>query len=173
MPELKNSRHELFAQNVAKGMTADAAYAAAGFTKNDGNASRLKGNERISARIEELQKKIAERALVDVERVINGLLNIADADISEAFEEDGKTLKSIHKWPKKLRLALAGVDVEEIVSDGQFIGYAKKLKLNSRDKALENLGRYLKLFTDKVEHSGTVDLADRMKRARERRQGKS
>lgn len=172
MPTLKNSKHEVFAQNVAKGMAQDAAYDAVYHPKNRdslrGNASRLSSNEIVAARINELKKFGAEKALVEVADVVKGLLNISNADLAEAFEEDGKTLKNIHQIPKHLRLALAGIDIDEIREDGAFIGYAKKVKLNSREKALENLGRYMKMFTDKVELSGTVELAERLKKARER-----
>lgn len=44
MPVLKNARHETFAQGLAKGLTADEAYAAAGFTPNRGNATRMKAS---------------------------------------------------------------------------------------------------------------------------------
>ena len=39
-----------FAQALARGKTATEAYVLAGYKANDGNASRMKGNERISAR---------------------------------------------------------------------------------------------------------------------------
>jgi phage terminase small subunit len=44
--------------------------------------------------------------------------------------------------------------------------------MKNRLKASELLGKSEADFTDKVEHSGTVDLADKMKRARERRNKK-
>jgi hypothetical protein len=42
LPELKTQRQERFAQALAKGMTADAAYVEAGYKRNRGNASTLK-----------------------------------------------------------------------------------------------------------------------------------
>lgn len=74
---LKNARHEKFAQELAKGQSALGAYAAAGFRPNDGNAIRLKGNDRVSARVEELKGKAAERCIVTVEGITQRLLNIA------------------------------------------------------------------------------------------------
>jgi len=41
-------------------------------------------------------------------------------------------------------------------------------KYNEALKAFELLGKHLKLFTDKIELSGTVSLAERLKAARER-----
>lgn len=43
-----------------------------------------------------------------------------------------------------------------------------KVRVSSRERARELLGKHLKLFTDKVEHSGDVGLAERLARARER-----
>jgi hypothetical protein len=43
------------------------------------------------------------------------------------------------------------------------------LKLSPKTPSLEQLGRYFKLFTDKIEMSGSLELARRLKEARERR----
>lgn len=43
-----------------------------------------------------------------------------------------------------------------------------EISLHPKEKALEMLGRHLKLFTDKVEHDVSDALADRIKAARER-----
>ena len=67
MPVLKNARHERFAQAVAKGMSAAAAFAAAGFCPNPQNAGRLTKNETVRNRITELQTKASERTVVTVE----------------------------------------------------------------------------------------------------------
>jgi phage terminase small subunit len=51
MPILTNPRHERFAQELAKGKTATEAYRLAGYKHDDGHASRLAGNGRVSARV--------------------------------------------------------------------------------------------------------------------------
>ena len=53
MPILPNNRHELFAQGLATGLSADAAYQAAGYKPNRGNAATLKANQSISKRVED------------------------------------------------------------------------------------------------------------------------
>jgi hypothetical protein len=78
MPSLANHKHELFAQGLAKGETADAAYVAAGYKENRHNASRLKTNETIINRVAELQ----ERAAIRVE--------LTALDIVEMLEKDRK-----------------------------------------------------------------------------------
>ena len=71
MPIISNPRHERFAQGLAEGKSASAAYEDAGFRPNNGNAVRLKGNESIRARVAELQEQGAERAAVTLEGLIS------------------------------------------------------------------------------------------------------
>lgn len=73
MPILSNPRHEAFAQALAKGKSAAEAYVLAGYKPNDGNAIRLKGNERVAARLAELQGKAAERAVLTAEDIAKQL----------------------------------------------------------------------------------------------------
>ena len=73
MPVLDNPRWELFAQELAKGKTGDESYVLAGYRQNKDNASRLKANESILARIKEIQARGALRAEVTVASVLNEL----------------------------------------------------------------------------------------------------
>ncbi len=67
MPILPNPRHEAFAQALAKGKTADEAYALAGYKPDRGNASRLTANDSIQTRVAELQGRVAKKVEVTVE----------------------------------------------------------------------------------------------------------
>jgi hypothetical protein len=73
MPILRNPRHEKFAQELAAGKSAAEAYQRAGYIKNFGNCIRLKGNERVAARVAELQHGGAVRAEVTVASVLGEL----------------------------------------------------------------------------------------------------
>ena len=70
MGEIQNSRHERFAQELAAGNPADAAYEAAGYQKHRGNAARLSANEHVKERVREIQAIGAERAAVTVQSLI-------------------------------------------------------------------------------------------------------
>ncbi len=76
MPVLANSRHEIFAQELAKGKTQVDAYTIAGFKPNDGHAARLAGDGRIIARVGELLERAAERTVCTI------------YDIAEQLDED-------------------------------------------------------------------------------------
>lgn len=82
---LKNARHERFAQGLAKGSTADAAYVSAGFKPNRHNASRLNTNETIRIRVTELKVAAAEKSVITVTEITQRLLNIA-----QKGENDGQ-----------------------------------------------------------------------------------
>jgi phage terminase small subunit len=84
MPALKNARHERFAQGLAKGETATDAYVEAGYAANDGNATRLKGNDRIATRVSEILAGAAKRAEITVGGLTKELLDI----LAKAKAED-------------------------------------------------------------------------------------
>ncbi len=71
MGELSNPRHERFAQELAAGNPADAAYEAAGYRKHRGNAARLSANEHVKNRVKEIQAVGAELAAVTVQSLID------------------------------------------------------------------------------------------------------
>jgi phage terminase small subunit len=73
---LKNSRHERFAQELAKGHSQVGAYKLAGYVEDRTAASRLSTNANVVARVLELKKKAAERTIVTV------------ADIAQQLDED-------------------------------------------------------------------------------------
>ncbi len=76
MAVILNSKHERFAQELAKGKTADEAYVIAGYSEHRSNAARLSANERVRSRIEEILSKAAEKAAVTV------------SDIARQLDED-------------------------------------------------------------------------------------
>lgn len=121
---LKNARHERFAQELAKGATADAAYIAAGFKPNRHNAARLKPNETIVARLKELQSKAAEKSVVTVEGITQRLLNIAEKgesgtdapllSVARASLMDAAKLNGLVVDRSKVGFDLSGLSEEEL-----------------------------------------------------------
>ena len=166
MPVLKNPKHERFAHELAKGITAEEAYRLAGYAPSLKNAQRLKSNEGIRSRVEELLSQAAQKAGITVERVLSEYAKIAFADITEAVDwgdaiaitdpdtnevtlTQGVALIPAKSLPKKVSAAISEVkQTKEGLS----------VKFHSKTAALEALGKHLKMFTDKVEHSGNVQV---------------
>ncbi|TDR34678.1 terminase small subunit [Aquamicrobium defluvii] len=73
MSVLPNPRHEAFAQSLAKGKTAIEAYADAGYKPNRSHASRLVAKGNVTARVAELQQKVAKKVEVTVESLAGEL----------------------------------------------------------------------------------------------------
>jgi hypothetical protein len=97
MPAIPNARHELFAQNIVKGMTSRDAYRAAGFKSDsdaatDASASRLLSSAKVSERIMELQAKAADETVLTKAWVIERLIrNVERAMTAEpVLDREGK-----------------------------------------------------------------------------------
>ena len=115
MPILTNPKHERFAQELAQGKSASEAYELAGYAPNDGNSIRLKGNERVSARVRELQGKVA----ADAEVTVQSLLREA-AEIQQAAKEAGQMSAAVAALTAKAKIAGKWIDRKEIGDVGEF-----------------------------------------------------
>lgn len=125
MAALKNQRHELFAQSLAKGKTADEAYQEAGYKPNRGNAATLKANQSISDRVAELLERGAKKVSIDHAWVLAKLVE----NVERAMQVQ--------------------VDIGD---DGQIVFEYEGAVAN---KALELIGKHVRFFpADKLEHSG-------------------
>lgn len=133
--------------------------------------SRLMKDPRIAEFIQKLMDERSERTAITADRVLEKIWALADFDLADAYDNKGR-LKSVHDMPVELRKAIAGIEVfEEYEGTGNdriYVGDTKKVKLFDRLKALELMGRHLKLFTDKVEVDVSSALADRLAKARKR-----
>ena len=101
MPTLRNPRHERFAQELATGKTADAAYVLAGYRENRSNAARLSANQDIQKRVAEIQSLGAELAAITVETLIAE----AEAARSKAMGEKGGAAAAVAAITAKAKLA--------------------------------------------------------------------
>jgi phage terminase small subunit len=127
MPVLKNARWERFAQELAQGKTADEAYQLAGYAENRGNATRLKANESVAARVAELTERAADRAVVDKAWVLERLRQNAETCMTMDFVRgpDGQPTPAVTHNPA------------------------------AANKALELLGKELGMFKDQLDHTSS------------------
>jgi hypothetical protein len=91
---LINPKHEKFAQLVASGMTAYEAYTQVGL-KSPQNAPRLRNNELVAKRIEELYERNARKAEMqalkrdDLIEILTEMIQAVRPRLSEARPSDG------------------------------------------------------------------------------------
>jgi phage terminase small subunit len=82
-------------------------------------------------------------------------MKIALVDIRRAYNPDGSP-KPLHQVPDDVAFAIAGVDVDNLVDKGRRTrrSVSKRIRFCDRMRALELLGKHLRLFTDKMEFTG-------------------
>src|SRR6185437_5880057 len=174
MPVLSNAKQERFAQELAKGKTADEAYVLAGYAENRGNAIRLKANERVAERVAEITGRAADKAEVTAARVLEELAKIGFTDLADVadwgvrevafgYDGDGKLLRAedIGDAVKIERVeapfltlkdrealtpaARAAVAEVALTKDGF------KIKLHDKNAALNTIARHLGMLKEKHE----------------------
>lgn len=147
---LKNQRHERYAQELAKGKSADEAYQLAGFKENRGNASRLKSNESIMKRVAEIQGRAAERAEITQADVLNELRKIGFSDIRKMFNGNG-SLKRVEELDDDAAAALSSIEVvTRRVPGGEAdeVESVAKIKVWDKRAALVDIGKHLGMFKE-------------------------
>ncbi len=154
-----------FVQEYLLDLNATQAAIRAGYSEKSAasQGERLLRNAEIKTAIDEALSKRAQRVEVKADDILRELMRIALADISQAYGDDGQLLK-IKEMPEEIRRAIAGIETEELFEgfgeDRTRVGDTVKVKFWNKPQALELLGKHLKLFTDKVEHSGEVNIVN-------------
>ena len=143
MTALQNPRHELFAQGVVEGKSADASYTDAGYKPGRNNAARLRANEIVQARIKELQGRGLKRHDITVDRIIEEYSKLAFSDIRRVFDAEGRLLMP-HDLPDDIAGALTSLEVV-INPDGKG-GRIAKIRLADKRASLADLGKHFNIF---------------------------
>lgn len=149
MPTLVNPRHERFAQELAKGKTADESYPIAGFKENRHNAAALAREEHIKARVAEL---LAEREQMHAQSTAQAIQKVAltkawvlDELIDNALIANGKKTVKLKVRPRGQDLP---IDIEVTQRDSA-----------AANRALELLGKELGMFVERKEVGQPGDFA--------------
>lgn len=121
---LVNARHEKFAQELAKGLTADAAYAAAGFRANRGNATTLKAKQSVRDRVEFLQSEAAKEAIITA------------ADIARQLDEDRAFARDMEAPAAMVSATMGKAKVLGLVVDKAQIDTSMRITVTSEDAGL-------------------------------------
>lgn len=121
----------------------------------------------ISIAIQSAMDKRSAATGIEADRVLREIARLAFFDIRKLFNDDG-TPKQVNELDEDTAAVISGIDVMSVGNADVGAGQVLKIRLADKLKALEQAGRHLKLFVDRVEVEVTGSLADRMKAARER-----
>lgn len=110
---------------------------------------------------EEIERRLIEwraKRRMTVDQIGDLLQDFSTVDILDIFTEDGD-LKPLSEIPPHARRCIASIEVEEMWEKmfngkNEQVGTIKKVKLVDKRGAAELLGKYKKMFTDKVAIEG-------------------
>ena len=132
-------KQKRFCEEFIKDCNATQAYLRAGY-KGSANvawasSSKLLGNTKVQAYIQQLQKARSSRVEIDADRVFTELAKIAFSDIKNVFEltEEGLVLKPLDQMSDEVSGAIESLD----------LGATTKVKLHSKMSALDRLIKLL------------------------------
>jgi phage terminase small subunit len=164
-----SGKQKLFAQEYLVDLNATQAAIRAGYSKKTAGqqAARLLKNVKIQEELDKANNERVKRTQINQDVVIGELAKIALTDIKNylSFRTEKTQVDTEDDGTPIIDYALV-VDVKDSDEvDGSVISEVQlnkdgtfKFKLHDKKGALELLGKHLKLFTDKVEHSGEVDV---------------
>jgi phage terminase small subunit len=142
---LRNIRYEIFAQEIAKGVSHEEAFVIAGFTPNPSNARRLK-----------LHKLVVQR----VQTILENRYKIADRKDGKAVEKAAEALAIDKQWVmgamvENALIALGRKSVVVTKVDRK-TGQPRQFEVTMRDAAaanrsLELLGREFRMWIERKE----------------------
>ena len=115
-------------------------------------------NPLIKAAIAEGQAERAQRLGITQDRVLQELALIAFANLKDVIGKnaDGDTDIDMTGMDRNTAAALAEVSIS--TKGGKTKVRTAKARLVDKISALEKLGKHLGMFTEKIEHSGTLSL---------------
>lgn len=169
-------KQEMFCREFLIDLNGTQAAIRAGYSENTAGAIGHENMTKpeIQNRINELKIERLKRLNINQDYVLIRLVEIDQLDVLDIMNDD-LSFKPLGEWPKVWRQFICGIDLSEIkeISEGndKVIGSVlKKIKWPDKVKNLELLGKHVDIaaFKDRVELSGNVGLAERMKKARER-----
>lgn len=147
-------KQQIFVSAYLADLNATSAAIAAGYSPKTAysQGQRLLKHVEVSAEIQQKLGKIFGKFEISERRVLQEMARIAFSDIRKIFTDDG-SLKEINELDDDAAAVIAGVEHEKLFEhfgkgQAKHVGTTTKVKLNSKNQALEMLGKYLKLFND-------------------------
>jgi hypothetical protein len=99
----------------------------------------------IRAAVEERTAEALKVAGITLARVVSGVAHRAGADRTKIFDEKGGLLP-LERWPKEVLDTIEGLEFDN--------GKLVKVRTSNRNEAAKLLMQYMKLLTEKHEHTG-------------------
>lgn len=152
-------QQEMFCREYLVDFNATQAAIRAGYSEKSAysQAHDLLKKPTVQALLKSLAEKQVERVEVRADDVLKEMMRMGYSDVRGLYDEKG-VIKPMSEWSDDLARAVASIESEELFEGSgdskTWIGYVKKVKLWSKNQAVEMLAKNQKLLTDRHEHSG-------------------
>lgn len=173
-----NAKQKRFAKEYLIDLNATRAYIAAGYSEKGAGQSAftLLKNPEIQALIQAGQSRQEEKLDISGGRVLSELSKLAFANMLDYIRvKEGEAYVDLSTLTREQAAAIQEVTTESYVIDNESkdgeqakVITKVKFKLSDKVRSLELLGRYHKLFIDRVELVGLEKLAEALTKARQR-----
>ena len=174
-------REKRFVAEYLIGLDPQRAAVAAGYGRGTAKsqayqwASNSKRKPHVFNAIQKAAKKLADKYEITADRVLGEIAKLAFSNIGDFLHiENGDAYVDLSKMTADQSAALSEVVVDRHIYRGRRGRNGNgdeirrtKVKLADKIGALALLGKHLKLFTEVLHHTGSITLAERMKRAEE------
>ena len=170
-------KQKRFVEEYLIDLNATQAYMRAGYkAKNDNiagvEAFKLLRNPKIEAAVQEAKDKRSKRTEITADRVLQEYAKIVFANITDylkvttgekvvAYNNDGDPVIDVVQ-------SVQFFDTEDIdkskldaVAEFKQGRYGLEMKLHDKKGALDSIARHLGMFTDKLEHTGSVQIENK------------
>lgn len=140
-----NKKQELFCLEYLKDFNATRAYKEVYWVKQktaEVQGCKMLSNPKVSEYLKSKAEEKLKKADVTAERVIQSLVEVAN--------------RCMQKVPVMMKWGIQAIEIIKDENGNEQLAQVWKFDSAWANSALEKLGKYLKLFTDKVELSGEV-----------------
>jgi phage terminase small subunit len=133
-----NPKQRAFAREYVADHNATQAAIRAGYSPRSARSQchDLLRKPAIQQLVADLEAKQEQRQVLDVKRMDALLEDLQEANLTDAFNEDG-TLKLPHEFPERLKHAAVKIKTREIYDEkGKLTGYAREVALEGKQGAI-------------------------------------
>jgi phage terminase small subunit len=151
-----NDREVAFVREYLVDLNATKAAIRAGYSPRSARttSSRLLAKANIQEAVQRATSERAKRVEVTADDVVRELALLAFSDLGRAFGANGRML-SLEEMPEAVRRTLASVEVDEDDDEGT----VRKVRTWDKIRALELLGKHLRMFVDQTENHHRVEVS--------------
>jgi len=148
---LQSVMQESAITNILSGMGEGLAYKSAGYKAKNPAAGmhQLRRNTKFAARLAFRRAELQRDLDITPEKNLRAIANSAYVDVADFYNADG-SMKNIHDIPKAARMAIAGIDVEELYEgrgeNRRRVGTMKRVRCWDANRAREMIAKIFGQF---------------------------